>query len=476
MSNVWKPPIDLWSHQDKSIERCRGRNYFALFHDMGTGKTVTAICIYVYKCIEEKRVLPLLVICPSMTVNGWQREFKKIAPPKLFERVAALTGSHQQKLKILGNPKKRIFITNTETLNTKTWATIANYGFQFLIVDESHNFKNPQAKRTAKIFKVADRASYKLIMTGTPAPNSPLDIWAQMRILSTQLFGDDYFVWRGRFFYDKNRKMPDNIYFPDWRPLPGAKEKLNRILSFNAYRVKKTDVLDLPPFVHESVEVELTAQQRRIYSEMESTFVSYLNSEAMVAETVLAQLTRLQQVVAGIFTDDQGNVTTFPSQKLNALQELLETLCSEHKVIVWTHFRPTYGMIEEVCRKLELPYVKLTGEESRKQKDINRQKFIDDDKIRVAIASQQAAGTGTDGLQVSSYAIYYSKTYNLVHDTQSQDRIYRGGSEQHEKVTRIDIVARNTTDEKINEALRSKLEEGELLLKLREDYGKLARG
>jgi SNF2 family DNA or RNA helicase len=151
--------------------------------------------------------------------------------------------------------------------------------------------------------------------------------------------------------------------------------------------------------------------------------------------------------------------------RLEALRELLEDLTDGHKVIVWAVFKANYAMIGALCRKLGIEYTELTGE--IKDKDTNVHKFRTDPKCRVLIANPGAGGVGIN-LVEASYSIYYSKGFSLEHDIQSEARNYRGGSHIHEKITRIDLVAKGTIDDIINEALRNKLDVAQQVLANRE--------
>jgi SNF2 family DNA or RNA helicase len=120
-------------------------------------------------------------------------------------------------------------------------------------------------------------------------------------------------------------------------------------------------------------------------------------------------------------------------------------------------------MIAELCTEMGIAYRQIHGGISHKRREEEMDEFRSDPNVRVMIANQAAAGVGIN-LVEASYAIYYSKTFRLEDDLQSESRNYRGGSEVHEKVTRIDIVCPGTIDELVSEALANKQNIGEKIL------------
>lgn len=464
--------IQPWAHQLEGIERGKANNIFALFFEMGTGKSLTAINILRWRYLEHRKILPTLILCPLIVVENWKREIEANAGHAVIDSMQCLTGDFKNRRKQLDTPGKQIFITNLDTINTKLWEFISGRTWAILLIDEAHKFKSPTAKRTKKVISFADRIFYKLILTGSPVLNNAMDIWAQLRILSPEIFPENFYVFRAQYFEDKNASMPTKKYFPNWQPKEKALEELRTIIRRHSMRVLKKNVLDLPPLVKQSVFVELTPEQQKHYDEMESDFITYLNGEACVAEIALTKMLRLQQIVAGIIKTETGAVQRIATEKKGALKELLEDLCPHSKVIVWTNFTDSYDDVREVCAELELKHVEIVGKQNKTKRQTGMDLFNSaQTETCVCLANQSAGGVGI-GLQAASYMIYYGKTYNLEHDQQSESRNHRGGSEVHDKVTRIDIVAQNTIDEDITGALRTKQELGEFLLKLKEKYGR----
>lgn len=473
--------IPLWKHQEEAIRRATapGQRDFALFFDMGTGKTATTINILRHRYFENKRIMRTLILCPVVVCENWRREFN--AHSKIGHQVFVLKGSEKQRLALFNEKKELrsapIFVTNYEALQMKgLMQALLNWKAEILVCDESQRLKNPKAVRTKMAIMLADLAKHRHILSGLPILNTPLDIWSQFRVLDKgESFLDhlgyplNFWAFRNRYFYDKNAGMPVDRHFPKFLPVDGCLESLNKIIYKKAMRVMKSECLDLPPFIRIKIEVDLDPEQERLYESMKKHFIAYLKSgEAVTAQIAVTKALRLQQIVSGYCkTEDGKEITLKHNPRLDALESLLEDIPSTEKVIIWATFKENYRQIRNLCEKLGLTYVELHGDIDRKQHQKSIDSFQTDPSIRVMIANQGAGGIGVN-LTAASVAIVYSRNFNADHDQQSEARNYRGGSEIHTKVTRYDLIAKNTIDEIIVESLANKLNIAEEILNLKD--------
>lgn len=502
-----------WSHQRDVVTKIEkeNRKSYALLWDMGTGKTKAGVDILrlIYGAYGPKRTI---IICPVPVMENWKREILTHShiPERFIQVVDGQTKPDGKKLKnstkalrlkqLEARQDQYIFILNTENVSNKDlWDIILKMGIEVLLVDEMHRFKSPQGKRTKALHKLADQPQcrFKYGLTGTPILQSALDLWSQYYILDPNILGGNYFAFRSRYFYDKNASMPSHVHFPDWVPkdkayydkmgLPfeSVNSSLHNIIYEHSSRVMKDDVLDLPPRTYQTLEVELSKEQQRLYEEMRRDAVAFLEDdmgllkldhisdiqetmpEYMKADLAITKILRLQQLVCGVFTNSEGQTKAIPTKRISVLQELLEELLSvkSNKVIIWTHFTPTYEEIKKVCELCGQRPVMLTGQQDKEEKQEAIDQFNINPHRRVMIANQGAGGTGVN-LTAANYDIYYSRSFNLEHDMQSNARTYRGG--QKRKTTRIDLVAPGTIDEEIVEALARKREGAEDILASRE--------
>lgn len=473
--------MELLSVQKQAIELGRKIPNLALFWEPGVGKTAAIVRILCEEYNKQKRYLNTLIFAPISACPSWARQFSlwsEVDPSRVF----VLNKAGAKRLHTLqaqmNSGKAFIAVTNYEAmLNKDFYEALLKWSPHIVVADESHMLKNPSSVRAKKIYPLASSAQRRFLMTGTPFPNSLLDIYGQYKFMDPSLFGPNYFRFRLNYFYDKNAGMPSYCHFPDWQPRPEADKKIGRILAATSLQAKKCDVLDLPPLMEVRVPVEMSPAQDKAYRQMEKFFVAEVGDTVLTAEFAMTKSLRLRQLLAGYASQDvETEAKWFPDlPRMKALTDILDSLGGA-KVIIWTVFQPTYGVIAKECERMGLAYKFLTGEQSAKEKQESIESFSKG-STQVLISNPAAGGTGVDGLQASAYSIYYTRGYNRVEFEQSQARNYRGGSEQHQKVTHYHLISEGTLDEAIAEALLLKKSVSEAVLSWARNMNKpLANG
>jgi SNF2 family DNA or RNA helicase len=301
-----------------------------------------------------------------------------------------------------------------------------------------------------------------------------MDIYSQFRFLDKgQAFGHNFFSFRARFFEDKNRAMPASKYFPQWKPIKGADRKIKELIEPVSMYVEKTQCLSLPPLVKKVIEVPMGKEQQRLYESMKKDLVATITGSDgvdrhSIADLAIVKALRLMQIlsghikVEGVNGEDDKTIHIKDNPRKDALYQLLEDIAPYEKCIVWAVFKSNYEDIREVCNKLKLKYVEINGEV--KDKDEQAHQFRTDPDVRVLIGNPQSGGTGLN-LVEASCMIYYSRTFSLEADLQSEARCWRGGSEIHQKITRIDLVCPESLDSLVVKCLASKQELSDKVLK-----------
>lgn len=459
----------LWDHQKKAIELAKHQRDYALFFEMGTGKTLTQIGILLDRYREANSLLRTLIFCPLVVVRNWKVEFG-LHSDLPQTRIVLLEGSQEKRIKTFKRATERsedcIFVSNYESLLMKNLFELYHqWQPEILVFDESHKLKAHNTKRTKQAVILADRAKRRYLLSGTPVLNSPMDLFSQYLVMDGgKSFTNNFYIFKAKYFYDANARMPKHIHFPNWKIREDASAKINKIVNTTSMRVEKSECLDLPPLVKEIHHVQMTTEQARLYKEMKNHFITYLNDKACVAQLALTKALRLQQIVSGFVKTAEGKeVTLKNTPRENALEDLLRELTPNHKVIVWSVFKHNFATIKRICEKLEVDYVEVHGGITAKNKQIAIERFTNDDRCRVFSGHPGAGGIGIN-LTVSDYSVYYSRTFSLEFDLQSEARNHRGGSERHQKITRIDLVCRDTIDELVQKRLAEKMEMGEKLL------------
>lgn len=455
-----------WEHQKLAIERARELDYFALFFEQGTGKTSTLINILRDKFVDEKKPLRTLILCPPIVIDNWRREFAVYShvPDK---KIITLTGSSYFRLSRTDFPEDAIYITNYQALlMPKLYARFLKFGFQVVVLDESHKIKTYNSKTTKCVQALGQRAKYRYCLSGTPILNTAFDIFPQVLFLDQgKTFGEKFMEFRERYFHDFNSGMPRHCYFPNWKIKPNAAQQINEAIKPLSSRVLKKDCLDLPPLIRQRIDCGLTDEQAEVYRTLEKDFVASLDRGRVVTDLELTKGLRLQQIVSGYCPNEEGKIHEFRNNtRIEAARELLETIPRDAKILIWACFRENFKQLELLCASLGIGSVSVYGGISQPIQQRHIDAFEHDNQTRVLIGHPKSCGIGVN-LTRASYSIFFSRSFSLEDDLQAEARNYRGGSERHQSITRIDLVTPGTIDEVILEALESKQSLSDAILK-----------
>lgn len=465
------PP--LWKHQKDAVERSFKDRDLAFLFEVGTGKSRTTIECIRHRCAAKNRLLRILIFSPKITLLNWKREFSKYS--KIHPRdIVILKGPGKKRVAdfleaVSDNgvlSKGKVIITNYESVQMQELFTaLMDWSPEVVVGDEAHRLKNPESKRAKLAIKLADVAEHRYALTGSPILRTVMDIFNIYRFLDGgKTFGTNFWKFRSIWFEDMNAEWQGRQnYYPDFQPRPETYEKFNELIYKKAIRALKSECLDLPPFIRKQVHVDMSPEQARLYKELKNEYVAYIDDikktdtpRAVVAQLAVVKSLRMRQIITGFAKDDNGDIYKIKDNpRIEALKELLETYAEHHKIIVWSVFHENYADIKAVCEDLNINYTELHGKVPEKERDRNIDAFNQDAGVRVLIANQAAGGIGIN-LIASDLCIYYSKDFSLENDIQSEGRNYRGGSEQHSSVTRIDIVATASIDELIDDSLAQK--------------------
>ena len=452
-----------YKHQMTALEKSWNKETYAYFMEMGTGKTKVLID-NMAMLYDRGKIDSALIIAPKGVVKTWYEQELPTHLPDHIENVSVLwqpniTKGQQEKLESLFEIETalHILVMNVEALSTDKGVKFAtkfiNSHKAMMAIDESTTIKTPTAKRTKNIIGIGQNAKYKRIMTGSPITKNPLDLYTQCEFLDPWLLDfSSYYAFRNRYAEMKTMHIHGrSIQVVD--KFQNLGELSDTVKQFS-YRVLKEDCLDLPPKVFIKRHVTLTPDQKRVYEQMKEQAIAHLNGKVTTTMTVLTQLMRLHQITCGYVAADDGTTQAVESNRLNELMSILED--TEGKVIIWANYQLSVGEIIQKIIKVYGPdsyvhYYGLTPQEDRQ--DFIR-KFQNDPKCRFIIGTPQTGGYGITLTQANT-VIYYSNGYDLEKRLQSEDRAHRIG--QKKTVTYIDLIAEDTIDEKIVEALRKKI-------------------
>ena len=456
-----------YEHQLKALEKSWASDTYALFMEMGTGKSkvlVDNIAIL----YDRGAIKGALIIAPKGVYKNWDQIEFPVHLPDHVEHTKVLweptiTKKKQMELDTLFDDKGdlKILIMNVEAFSTTKGLDFARsflnifLGRALIVVDESTTIKNPTAKRTKNILKLADQAKYRRILTGSPVTKSPLDLFSQCEFLDPYHLGHaSYYSFRARYANMVKRNFGGRQVqlVVSYRRL----DELADILDKFSYRVLKEDCLDLPEKVFTKRLIELTPEQDKAYKQMKQMALAMLdNGEVMTTVNVMTQLMRLHQITCGHFKADDGTTTALKNNRIDALMQLLEE--TEGKVIIWANYREDIKNIVAALKKAygEASTVEYHGGVDATLRQDNIAQFQEKNSpTRYFVGNAQTGGYGIT-LTSANTVVYYSNSYDLEKRLQSEDRAHRIG--QTGSVTYVDLIAENTVDDKIVKSLRSKI-------------------
>ena len=457
-----------YAHQITALEKSWNKAHFAYFMEMGTGKSKVLID-NIAMLYDKGKINGALIVAPKGVYQNWfDIEIPNHLPTHIEKKMVLWKASFMKDNKIVSKEVDALFETgtdlhilvmNVESLSTKNGVTFANKFLSchetLMAIDESTTIKNPDAIRTRSIVQLGKSAKYRRILTGSPVTKSPLDLYKQCEFLNEGLLDyTSYYAFKTRYSVLRTANFGGRSVqiVVGYKNLDELSERIEQF----SYRVLKEDCLDLPSYSFTKRIIQLSKEQKKIYDSMKQLALAQLDDKLMTTATALVQLMRLHQITCGHFKSDDGTVQKIKNERLDALMDILSEV--ENKAVIWAHYKYDIEVIVEAIKKEYGPdsYVTYYGDTPSEIRQNNIKLFQDENsKVRFLIGTPQTGGYGIT-LTAGNVMIYYSNGYDLEKRTQSEARINRAG--QKRKMTYIDIIAENTVDEKIVDALRKKVD------------------
>ena len=453
-----------YAHQLSALEKSWDKDEYAYFMEMGTGKSKVLVD-NIAMLYDKGKINAALIIAPKGVYRNWySQEIPNHLASHIDHKTVLWTATtskakdkeYQQLFKV--DLDLHILIMNVEAFSTKKGLEFAtkflNCHNSLIAVDESTTIKTPTAKRTKAILALGKLAKYRRILTGSPVTKSPLDLYTQCGFLDGYLLGfDSYYAFRNRYatMLDRNFGGRRVQIVGGYKRLDELSEKLKPFSD----RVLKEDCLDLPEKTYVERQVELTDEQKTLYSTMKSAALASLKGKMATAPHILTQMMRLHQITCGHLKNDDDSITEIKNNRINSLLELLDEI--EGKAIIWANYVYDINQIVNAVAKKygDNSIVQYYGAVPAEQRQKNIEKFQDPNSpVRFFVGNPQTGGYGIT-LTAANNVIYYSNGYDLEKRLQSEDRAHRIG--QKKAVTYVDLITPKTVDEKIRKALRKKI-------------------
>jgi len=427
---------NLHAYQNRAVSFIKDRKRCGLFLDMGLGKTTSTLTA-VSDLIDDFQIRKTLVIAPLRVANSvWKQEVYKWAHLDHM-RVSVCTGSAKQRLEGLMTSAD-IYVINRENVD---WL-VKHYGpkwpFDMVIIDESSSFKNPSTKRFRSLRRILPMTEYMVLLTGTPSPNSLLDLWPQMFLID---FGEAL----GRTVTGYKQRFFESDYMGyKWNIREGAADKIHSLIQPRVLHMSADDYLDVPPRIDLIERVELPPEALAIYKDFEKTLLAELeDGEEVEAATAAVLANKLLQFANGaIYTDDKKNWSETHKAKLDALEEIVEDNPNETLLVA-------YNYKSDLARlQARFPDAVVLD---KKQTTIDRWNA---GEIKMLLAHPASAGHGLNLQNGGSLIVWFGLTWSLEYYQQFNARLHRQGQEKPVRI--LHVIGSETIDERVMGVLAHK--------------------
>lgn len=417
-----------------------------LFLKMGLGKTVATLTAIAELMHDYFIISRVLVIAPlRVAEDTWAREAAKWDHLQ-YLRIAKVLGSQQQRIRALSSPAD-IYVVNRENV---PWL-VEHYGrdwpFDMVVVDELSSFKSSSARRFRALRKVRPLIRRIVGLTGTPASNGLIDLWAQIYLLDRgERLGQTLTGYRNRYFVPGRRNQ--NVIF-EWLPKPEADAAIYVKLSDICVSMSAADWLQLPERIDRVVPVQLPPAARAEYKQLERDRLIPLAEGDVVAGEAAVLANKLLQLANGAVYDELHGVHEVHEAKLEALEDLIEA-ANGQPVLVFYAYKHDLARIQQrfpVARKLDT------------SDDIAAWNA---GEISLLLAHPASAGHGLNLQAGGHIVVWFGLTWSLELYQQANARLHRQGQEH--AVIVHHIIAEDTLDEQVMKVLSGKAAGQEALM------------
>jgi len=426
-----------------------------LADDMGLGKTIQALAL-LQKHKEDTEAggskSTSLIIMPTSLIYNWLNEAKKFTPKlKLMVHTGAMRYKSPE---VFGNYD---VIVTTYGISRIDIDLLSSFFFDYVILDESQNIKNPSSKSYQSVRQLKSR--FKLILSGTPVENSVNDLWTQMSFINPGLLGtQQYFM--NEFVTPIEKKKDEDK----------ARKLQALIKPFVLRRTKEQVATELPPKTETLLYCKMSDEQASVYEKVKSEYRNELlksledGTYAKTQIQVLQGLIKLRQIAnhpAMIDSEYEGDSGKFE----NVVHTLANVLDGGHKVLIFSQFVKQLTIYREYFDSEGIPYAYLDGS-TQNRGDIVKH-FQEDEKTRVFLISIKAGGVGLN-LTEADYVFILDPWWNPAVEQQAIDRTHRIG--QTKNVFIYKFITKDSVEEKILALQQRKLSVARALITTEDSF------
>lgn len=410
----------------------------ALLLDMGLGKTsitLTAINDLLFDSFEIHKVL---VVAPLRVARDtWSAEIEKWEHLKNL-RYSVVVGTEQERLKALSTPAD-IYIINRENVQWLVEKSGLIFDFDMAVIDELSSFKNHQSKRFRAFMKVRPKLKRIVGLTGTPAGNGLMDLFAEFKLLDMgERLGRLIGQYRNTYFQPDKR---NGMVIYSYKPLPNTEQQIYDKISDITISMKANDHLKMPELISSEYTVRLSEKEKEKYDRLKKDLILSTEDNEVTAANTASLSNKLSQMANGAVYSDDESIIEIHNRKLDALEDIIESMNGKPLLVAYW-FKHDLARIR---KRFEIREIKSSEDIS----DWNS------GKIPVALIHPASAGHGLNLQSGGSTLVWFGLTWSLELYQQTNARLWRQG-QTADTVVIQHIIAKGTIDEQIMKALKTK--------------------
>ena len=410
----------------------------ALLLDMGLGKTsitLTAVNDLLFDSFEIHKVL---VVAPLRVARDtWSSEIEKWEHLKNL-RYSVVIGTERERLKALCTPAD-IYIINRENIQWLVEESGLPFDFDMAVIDELSSFKNHKSKRFRAFTKVRPKLKRIVGLTGTPAGNGLMDLFAEFKLLDMgERLGRLIGQYRNTYFQPDKR---NGMVIYSYKPLPDAEQRIYDKISDITISMKATDHLKMPELISSEYTVQLSEKEKEKYDRLKKELVLTTKDNEVTAANAASLSNKLSQMANGAVYSDDESIIEIHDHKLDALEDIIESMNGKPLLVAYWFKHD----LERIRKRFEIREIKSSEDIS----DWNS------GKIPVALVHPASAGHGLNLQSGGSTLVWFGLTWSLELYQQTNARLWRQG-QTADTVVIQHIIAKGTIDEQILKALKTK--------------------
>lgn len=436
------------SYQRYCINRVITDQALGLFLDMGLGKTVITLTAINDLKYNRFAVAKVLVIAPKKVAEStWSKEAEKWDHLQLL-RIRTVLGSVQKRVRSLNTPAD-IYIINRENVPWLVDYYRNAWPFDMVVIDEFSSFKNHQSKRFKALKTVRSHIRRIIGLTGTPAPNGLLDLWAQIYLLDEgERLGKRITHFRERYF-EPDQRNRDRVF----SYAPKDEKAIQRLIGDICISMKAEDYLELPDVMYNTVPVLMDSKAQTAYNKLEKEMLLEVDESTIDAGSAAVLTNKLLQLCNGAVYDENRTMHEIHKCKIEAFLELIEGLNGK-PALVFYNFQHDKERIRKALEKSKLRVRELKTPQD--ETDWNNR------EIDILLAHPASAAYGLNLQQGGNHVIWFGLNWSLELYQQANKRLHRQG--QTEKVIIHHLTVVGGVDEDVVKALDGKTDTQDHLL------------